>query len=565
MSNTNSIFNSEPVKVPNKSGFDCSHEVLGTLPCGTLVPYLCDELLPNTSVSLGMLSNIELPPFATEFQGKIDLEAQAFFVPSRLLWGGYKSFFARQNQNDPDGSYPDHVPTFNVPTMRKKGSSTDLCDALGLSTRMGDTESTAVRKFSVLGACAYHKVWEDWYRDARLQKKAFGGTSVADGSTTTNGNISGLPLFDGSIDFIGGATRASKDIKMFDGTSLFSLRQRNYAKDYYTTAQVAQSLGENLRVKVDVANYSGTANNVISVDANTKYLYSQNQASTTLGKVGFTIAQLREVNALQNFMDTLAATGNRYEDVMQGLYGCRPADEVLNKAVLLGSKKVGVYSKGVTASLNTTDASSVNTKNPYSNFAGSSSSVPMATSSDSLVPNFHTKEAGYLVVVLSLVPHAYYGSSYDRKFRHISNNDFGYAALAGIGNQPIFQSELVPTINPDVNDGIFGWTDRFAEYKFKNDRVFSSFCTGDTLSAFSLKREFSGVPTIGTDFIEIPQDALDEVLAYVDEDRTNYNEARVDCYFQYKIVTPLPVYSIPTLANMPDSHTEMVARGGTRL
>lgn len=90
MSHYSKIFNKVPVQIPNKSGFDLSHENLFTAKCGTLVPVLVDTLLPNDTISLGHSSQLQLPPMATDFYGRVVGKFEAFFVPFRILYGGWQ-------------------------------------------------------------------------------------------------------------------------------------------------------------------------------------------------------------------------------------------------------------------------------------------------------------------------------------------------------------------------------------------------------------------------------------------------------------------------------------------
>ena len=71
MSHYSKVFNKVPVQIPNRSGFDLSHENLFTAKCGTLYPVLVDTILPGDSFSLGQSSQIQLPPMATDFYGRV--------------------------------------------------------------------------------------------------------------------------------------------------------------------------------------------------------------------------------------------------------------------------------------------------------------------------------------------------------------------------------------------------------------------------------------------------------------------------------------------------------------
>ena len=63
-----------------------SHYNIGDGKTGTLIPVLCEEMLPNDTVSLGFMDKIQLMPMATNFSGRIDMRFEAFFVPSLTLW-----------------------------------------------------------------------------------------------------------------------------------------------------------------------------------------------------------------------------------------------------------------------------------------------------------------------------------------------------------------------------------------------------------------------------------------------------------------------------------------------
>ena len=99
MAHLSKIFTKVPVDIPNRSGFDLSFENLLTMKVGTLTPVLCEEVIPNETYSLGYLSQVQLPPMATNFFGRVDLRLEAFFVPMRILWGGWQNFFTMPTNN----------------------------------------------------------------------------------------------------------------------------------------------------------------------------------------------------------------------------------------------------------------------------------------------------------------------------------------------------------------------------------------------------------------------------------------------------------------------------------
>lgn len=80
------------VTVPHSSGFDKSHRYTGTGMCGTLIPVLCDEVIPGTKVRLRVPMSAQLPPLASETYMNASIKYEAFFVPSRLLVKSFEWF-----------------------------------------------------------------------------------------------------------------------------------------------------------------------------------------------------------------------------------------------------------------------------------------------------------------------------------------------------------------------------------------------------------------------------------------------------------------------------------------
>ena len=81
------------VKVPHNSGFDLSHRNSGTETCGTLLPLLVEEVVPNTRCSLKVKIVTQLPPLASDTYMNVKKKVEAFFVPMRLCCSSFESWF----------------------------------------------------------------------------------------------------------------------------------------------------------------------------------------------------------------------------------------------------------------------------------------------------------------------------------------------------------------------------------------------------------------------------------------------------------------------------------------
>lgn len=546
MAHLSSIFTKRNVDIPNKSGYDLSFENLLTMKCGTLTPVVCEEMIPGDKVSLGFRGVVQLPPMATNFFGRIDLRLEAFFVPNRILWGGWQNFWTMP-ANNPFGTpvqRPTAVPSWTQSGMSPAGVSAKigrctLCDFLGIkvsSASLGSGSSGGSYNYSIpniLPFVAYHKIYDEWYRNSRIQKPVFVNNAGA------SSYVRALPWFANEVTY--DTTAASDSITFGDGKTLFDLRQRNWAKDYFTTAQLYPQA-------------NGQVNGA-SVTFDT---------SKTNGEIS--IAALRSANVMQRWYERNNIAGERYSDQIKAQYGILPADAFMDRPLFLGGSKVGIYSNSVSATASSSKDSS--SGNPYNGQLGSKGGQAQGVGEDSLVDSFTASEHGYLMVLASIVPHAYYGTGMRRQMMHSKVGDFAIPLLQGLGDQPIYNRELADfslSGSSVPNSGIFGYTVQHAEYKYHDDEVHGLLAPGQNLEAFALTRAFGSVadtfPTLGSSFLQIPTDFLNQVLAVQDED----SQAWCDFAFSFKKVSTLSEYVIPTLGDLTNTHKESIPLGGRQL
>ncbi|WP_188393633.1 major capsid protein, partial [Glycocaulis alkaliphilus] len=202
--------------------------------------------------------------------------------------------------------------------------------------------------------------------------------------------------------------------------------------------------------------------------------------------------------------------------------------------------------------------------NPFTS-VGTRYGQGMSLESSSLVDSFTADEHGLLMVMMSIVPHASYGSGKDRYLFRSTMSDFAFPLLQGVGEQAILSRELLGLIGQDASEtDEFGYCDLYSEYKFKNDRIHGLLRDGSPLDSFALQRGFNNLDiSISTDFLLIPKGYLDQVKAVSTE------VSGVDSWFStswmYKKVSTLAPYSVPTLENPKNTHKTSMPRGGNNL
>lgn len=121
--------------------------------------------------------------------------------------------------------------------------------------------------------------------------------------------------------------------------------------------------------------------------------------------------------------------------------------------------------------------------------------------------------------------------------------EFYWPALSHIGEQAVLNQEIYATNNGTTNAGVFGYQERYAEYRYKPSQItglFRSTASG-SLDIWHLAQEFGSLPALNSTFIE-DNPPVSRVVATPDEP-----EFLLDAYFQYKCARPMPVYGVPGL------------------
>jgi hypothetical protein len=120
--------------------------------------------------------------------------------------------------------------------------------------------------------------------------------------------------------------------------------------------------------------------------------------------------------------------------------------------------------------------------------------------------------------------------------------DFYYPVLAQIGEQSVLNKEIYLQ-NTSADDDVFGYQERYAEYRYKPSRLTSLFrpdATG-TLEAWHLSEDFGALPTLGSSFIESNTSVpLDRALAINTEPHFIF-----DSYINLQCARPMPLFGVP--------------------
>ncbi|MEK9157127.1 MAG: major capsid protein, partial [Patescibacteria group bacterium] len=105
----------------------------------------------------------------------------------------------------------------------------------------------------------------------------------------------------------------------------------------------------------------------------------------------------------------------------------------------------------------------------------------------------------YILTLLSVRPRSMYVNGMDRTWSRRTKEDYFQKELEQIGQQSVLNRELF-VAGTAADDNIFGYQDRYAEYRHQYSKIAGEFRT--TLDYWHLARKFASQPTLNQSFIE---------------------------------------------------------------
>ena len=477
-----------------------------------------------------------------------NLRFYAFYVPNRILDDAWESFIYG-NEDGTSGHQP--LLKLNGTYLSQDPLARKLYDYLGYVPLTADISGRTFEFRYPYPLLAYCDIWNEYFRDQNLQdalpihewKDENGDFYVStvrlrykawekDYFTSAlpflqRGPASSLPIsFSGSD-----VTTVIKDSGNKSDTSAY-FEQADGTWSSYSGDIVYDSEG-NLIIN-DRAS-GGNALKGIAFSNLSKFL----QAESTLEEIeaSFLINDFRKANKLQAFLEKNARAGARPTEQLRAHFGVKPSDARLQRPEFLGALTMPI---SISEVLQHSESSQSGT--PLGEMGGHGIGV----TGNRLFKNRFFEEHGVMMVLACVVPRSSYFGGLDRRFIKLDRFSYYWPEFANIGEQPVYKSELFfnDTSVPDYNspEEVFGYQERYAEYRFRNDEVHGKMQTD--LKFWHQARSFDSSVALNGDFISCKPD--DRIFALQDD---NPDTEQIYANFLFKprmsrIVTPRGIPSL---------------------
>lgn len=521
-----SIFSKVAMPRPQTNTFDLSHDRKFSGKIGELMPISVMEVVPGDKFNIKATNLTRFAPLITPIMHKASVYCHFFFVPNRILWPNWENFIS----GGEDGLADPTFPTVDLTIPTQYGIQT-LADYLGLPT------GNQITDVSALPFAAYQKIYQDYYRDENLITKT--DVTLSDG------------------------TQSASDI-----IELSSMKKRAWQHDYFTSAlpwtqrgpeatiplgTTAPIIYESDPTTTTLFRNHGTGaiiNNAVFDGAaalsttSTGQLFSNNPSFTPLdidnsmdlkadlsGATASSINDLRRAFRLQEWLERNARGGARYIEIITAHFGVRSSDARLQRPEFLGGSSTPItISEVLQTSANASEPT------PQGNMAGHGVSV-----GSSNYVSYRAEEHGYIIGIMSVMPKTAYQQGVPKHWKKLDKFDYYWPSFANIGEQPIYNEELYHQ-NTAEDAEVFGYTPRYAEYKYIPSTVHGEF--RDTLKFWHMGRIFGSKPTLNQDFIECDSDEVKRVFALPE---ASTEHLYVYLHNEVKATRLMPYFGTPTI------------------
>lgn len=578
----NNRFSQIPNSPIQRSVFDRSHDYKTTMDAGYLIPFFVDEVLPGDTFKLRVNAFVRMNTLIAPFMDNVFMDTFFFFVPTRLVWDNWQRFCGEQK--NPGDSTDFLIPTLTSgnPDQTYTFDSGSIFDYFGIPTNKPFYLRNIQPGLMInsLPFRAYNLIYNEWFRDENLIDSipvptGDGPDSIDNFSLRKRAKrhdyfTSALPWPQKGPSVDVGLTGNAPVVGFGDGQTWNFMSNTSYSgtqavlgnptdvldnvglqvftnREQFSTATLIPIMQETNQSGrwANIGNQDQSSGNDISPTRAIRgdgFYFPNGILSNSSGQQPYadlsgvsaiTINDLRQAFQIQKFYEKWARGGSRYTETLRVMFNVISPDARLQRPEYLG----GTHSR--VNVVPTAQTSSTDSVSPQSNL---SAFGVLGDSAHGFNKSF--VEHGYVIGLVCLRADITYQQGLNRMWSRRQLFDFYWPTLAHLGEQVVYNKEIYAQGTAE-DDGVFGYQERYAEYRYKPSMITGKLRSTDaqSLDVWHLAQKFDSLPKLNQDFIE-ENPPINRVIAVQNEP-----QFFADFWFDLKTSRPMPVYSVPGLVD----------------
>lgn len=574
-----------------RSAFDFSHVHSGNALIGSLIPVLNMEVVPNEDIDINLSALIELRnPLTRPLLNGMRVYFHGYVNYLVDLWEGAKNFLDTGRQGTLSLQRPNLIysVTYTVgSTVEVVNAATpmSLLDYLGLPAQLYDlTNRSPLRSFQSIrysagildsnilsgkpnffpaDCCvAYQRNWRDYYSNKNLlQNNKSWFPDNEDHFILSYECTQAVAMSYGSedLDFHSGGTAQSVLVSQAtnlqwsvnDDTpeqnnpstvpdvsnnvaryspNLSGLKFRQFKGDRFTSSLPFPDL---IRGSIPVLEQFTISplrptpiSGMESVSSSPGVQLESDGGRTTLNSI-------RALETFTVFKERMARTSGDYNNMIEAQFGYNPHHHT-HEATYIGGFYMDFNMSAIVQTSQSTDQSPLGQK---AGQAGSSGS--------GRIGHIKTRDYGWIQIYMSIVPDVMYTQGLARQYDKKNQLDMYFPIFNNLAPQAIKNKELYISGDNSVDNDVFAYEDRYAEFKSCPNRVSGLMALPHSVAEYDasriMARRFTSTPALNSQFVTLVPENVDmQVFSVQDEPPFDFQVG-----FNIDRVFPGPFTAIP--------------------